>query len=392
MSNFCIVSEFNPLHKGHEYILNKARELGADTVTCLMSGNATQRGELAITDKYLRAEAAIKCGADLVLELPFPWSCGTADFFALAAVNIAEHFGDVLLFGSECGDISLLSECAKVCETQNFTDMYERYTKGGTGAGKAFGECLSNFGYKELGSNDLLGVAYIRIIERFKLSIKPMTVKRLGAEYNQEHTVDGEYQSATAMRKCIENNDIATMERYLPECMCEILKSEIDEGRITDMREADSVILGYFRLCPTSIFEGISDCDGGLSNRIVTAAKHSKTASEMFERLSTKRYTDAKLRRAVLFSLTGVKKQTMFTLPEYTTLLGANEQGRKLLARVKKEQSFKIVTKPADAPSDSVQFHLSERLDWFYGLARKNKISTDEFFRKNAYILTLTKE
>ena len=77
-------------------------------MTCIMSGNSTQRGELAITDKYLRAEAAIKCGADLVLELPFPWCSASAEYFALAAVSIAGAIGDSLLFGSECGDITRL--------------------------------------------------------------------------------------------------------------------------------------------------------------------------------------------------------------------------------------------------------------------------------------------
>ncbi len=391
MSKFCIVSEFNPLHRGHEYLLNRARELGADSVTCVMSGNATQRGELAITDKYLRAEAAIGCGADLVLELPYPWSCGTADFFSSAAVNIAAAFGDTLLFGSECGDISLLSECARACETKEFHDTYEKHTKDGMGAAAAFSECLSELGFPTLNSNDLLGVAYIRIIERYKLNIVPMTTKRLGADYNQENTVDGEYQSATAMRRAISDNDFASMEKYLPKCMCDILKNEIALGRITDMHEADSAVLGYFRLCQKSAFENIADCDGGLINRIIDAAKRSTTANEMLSRIATKRYTDAKIRRAVMFAMTGVKEEHLHTLPEYTTLLGANEAGRALLKENRKAGGIMVVTKPADAPRNAVQYTLSERLDSLYALARKNKMSTDAFFEKNAYILNLTK-
>ena len=88
MSIFGIVSEFNPFHLGHEYLISCAKEMGADAVVCVMSGNATQRGELSIVDKYLRAEAAVCGGADLVLELPFPWSSASAEGFASAAIHI----------------------------------------------------------------------------------------------------------------------------------------------------------------------------------------------------------------------------------------------------------------------------------------------------------------
>ena len=94
MSDFCIISEFNPLHNGHAYIIGKARELGAESVTCVMSGNSTQRGELSVVNKYLRAEAAVRCGADLVVELPYPWCSSGAEYFGRAAVSIARQFGD----------------------------------------------------------------------------------------------------------------------------------------------------------------------------------------------------------------------------------------------------------------------------------------------------------
>ncbi len=384
MPDFCIVSEFNPLHKGHEYILEQARHMGADRVICIMSGNATQRGELAITDKYLRAEAAIKCGADLVAELPYPWCSSTADIFAEAAVNIAAEFGDVLLFGSECGDIELLKRCALTCESDEFKTRYSELARGGVGSAAAFSQCLAELGYPTLKSNDLLGLAYIRIIIRYGLDIIPMTVKRQGADYNEAQRVEGEYQSATAMRRALLEGDMESLERYLPRCMCDILKSESEAGRITDLREADGTILGYFRLCG-EIPETTAETEGGLANRLISAANQSTTAQEMFSRLSTKRYTDAKLRRAVLFSMTGVKNGLLHTLPRYTTLLGADDRGRELLAKIRKDAGIRIVTKPADAPRDSEQYTVNQRLDGFYGLARKNKMSADEFFRKNAY-------
>ncbi len=391
MSNFCIISEFNPLHKGHEYIIRQARELGAHSLTCVMSGNAVQRGELAVADKYLRAEAAVKCGADLVVELPYPWSSATADFFAAAAVNIASHFGDVLLFGSECGDIGLLSDCARYCESDAFKSKYDTLIHSGIGSGEAFGKCIAEAGYGALSSNDLLGVAYIRIIYRHSLKMTPMTVKRSGADYNQRDTVDGEYQSATAMRHALERGDTEVLRQYLPSCMYEILANELEAGRITDISEADGAILGYLRLCSEDALLGIADTEGGLANRILSAAKESITTSQMLDTMKTKRYTDAKLRRALLYSLTGVRSELLRELPEYTTLLAANEQGRALLSQIRKTREINIVTKTADAPRNTAQYMAEEKLFALYGLARKNKMTLSEFFKKNAYILTLTK-
>ena len=65
-----IVAEYNPFHAGHaHHIVQTRRALGADTaIVCAMSGNFVQRGDLAVMEKYARAEAAVRCGADLVLK------------------------------------------------------------------------------------------------------------------------------------------------------------------------------------------------------------------------------------------------------------------------------------------------------------------------------------
>ncbi len=386
MPNFCIVCEFNPLHKGHEYLIKKARELGADKVTCVMSGNATQRGELAVVDKYLRAEAAVKCGADLVLELPYPWCSSSADYFATAAVSIAAGFGDVLLFGSECADAEYLEKAAGLCETDSFKLEYEARTSAGIGAAAAYVGILSEHGFEKLSSNDLLGIAYIRAIKRLGVNIKPMTVQRVGAAYNQANTVDGEYQSATAMRERIARQDVQALERFLPKPMFDIIRDETLKGTITDIKEADGAILGFLRLCDADELKNIADNEGGLSNRLVNAAMSSTSVEEMLAALRTKRYTDAKLRRATLFALTSVRAGALRRLPEYTQLLGANSKGRELLAQNRRKQTVRVVTKPADAPRRSEQYILSEKLDSLYGLARKEKFAADGLLRKKAYI------
>ena len=112
MSVYGIISEFNPFHNGHKYLIDTAKAEGAEAVVCVMSGNAVQRGDISVIDKYYRAEMALHCGAELVLELPYPWCAAGAEAFALCGVTIASSFADKLFFGSECGDIALLERAA----------------------------------------------------------------------------------------------------------------------------------------------------------------------------------------------------------------------------------------------------------------------------------------
>ena len=88
MKAIFIISEFNLLHRGHLRLFSACRDMAdGGAVVAVMSGSAVQRGELAAQDKYARAEAAVRCGCDLVLELPAPWSCSGAEFFAGAGVS-----------------------------------------------------------------------------------------------------------------------------------------------------------------------------------------------------------------------------------------------------------------------------------------------------------------
>ena len=106
-----IVAEYNPFHRGHLYHLERSRTLAeAEAVVCVLSGDFVQRGEPAVFSKFARAEAAVRAGADLVLELPLPWSIVSAEGFARGAVGLLEATGvvDCLSFGSECGDVAAL--------------------------------------------------------------------------------------------------------------------------------------------------------------------------------------------------------------------------------------------------------------------------------------------
>jgi len=111
-----VICEFNPFHNGHAHFLRKVKEaFPQKPVVCVMSGNFVQRGSFAIQEKYSRAKCAVLCGADLVLELPFPFSSLSAESFARSAVSVLNEIGvvDTLAFGCECTDAEALFHCAE---------------------------------------------------------------------------------------------------------------------------------------------------------------------------------------------------------------------------------------------------------------------------------------
>ena len=385
MKNIGIVCEFNPLHNGHERLLRYARELGAQRVVCVMSGNATQRGELAVLDKYTRAKAAIAAGADLVLELPFPWSSASAEYFARAAVAVLSGSCDTLLFGSECGDIDLICRAATLASTDDFREEYRRRTKSGEGAAGVYFDMLREAG-APLGSNDLLGVEYVRAIGELSVDMTPVTLKREGADYNDESIDGASYPSATAIRKMWQELGFEDSAKHMPRAAYEIYEKAYFEGEMCDIYQLSRAILMYFRLRSPEDLQSYAECEGGIANRLCSLAHECSSLEDLYEKLSTKRYTDAKLRRALLFCLSEVERELLCSLPEYTTLLAADAKGRELLSAQRKSGGIKVVTKPADEPAESAQTKASRRLDAIFTLAKMQPNASGEYLRRGAYI------
>ena len=384
MSIYGIICEFNPFHNGHKRIIDEARRLGADTVVVAMSGNAVQRGELAILDKYTRAKAAVLCGADLVLELPYPWSASSAQSFAQCGVEILSHFCDNIIFGSECGDMDYLQGAAKASAEDSFCEKYNDLLQKGEGAAKAYFSLLEEKGFSGLSSNDLLGVEYIKAGAKYP-NITFHTVKREGADYNEMRLGELECPSASAIRRSWEDGEY-DLSKYIPKEALEVFDEAIEKGEITDERLLSRALLMYFRLADADMLSSMAQADGGVANRICAIAQKSTSFEELFEELKTKRYTDAKLRRAILFSLTGVRDEILGQKPEYTTLLGADAKGRELLSKVRKDCAITVVTKPADAPKESEQYRLGRALESIFTLGLREARSLEDSYRKNAFI------
>ena len=387
--NFGIICEFNPFHKGHKYLFDKARELGAENIVCAMSGNSVQRGELAILDKYERARFALENGADLVLELPFPWSSGSAEYFAMAGIRALEPYCDALIFGSECGDIKVLKKAAELALTDEFCKALDERKKSGEGAASAYFSLIEEGIGVKLSSNDILGVEYIKSAKKCGACLEFFTVKRMGNAYRDNTVYEGEIPSASAIREALLSNDDRVFEEVCA-YTDRSLKNALEDGNITDISLLDTALLMHFRLASSTELSQYAEADGGIAERICSAARESSDFKSFWNAVKTKRYTDAKLSRAILFCLARVKRELLLQAPEYLYLLAANESGRALLSYVKKSKRndiITVITKPADAPQIGAQFEAEKRLNAIFSLARKNALSMGEAYRKNAFII-----
>ena len=385
-----VICEFNPFHAGHAYLLSRMRELVGEEglVVCAMSGRFVQRGEATMADPYLRAETALAGGADLVVELPFPWSAGSAEHFAAAGVEILTRLGvESLVFGSERGDLTLLSAAAESLEHPAFGETYAALCRKGTGTTAAYAEALRRVcstplpeGFPD--SNELLGIAYLRALRKTRaahgFAPEAYTVTRLGAGYRTDTLTEGEYPSATALRALIREAACdpvaleAILEGTMPtDSLSVLLEAVRREEAPLEGRRLVEFFHTYYRLKSPAELEHCAEWGGGIASHICRRAREEATPEGFFTSLRTKQFTDARLRRALLFGVLGVTEADLRVMPTHTTLLAANKKGCAYLKEWRKahkdDDTFTVVTKPADAP-EGRQRELGELADSLFTL------------------------
>ena len=384
-----IICEFNPFHNGHKYIVERAKEEG-DVLVAVMSGNFTERGEIAIADKYTRAEMAVRCGVDLVVELPFPSSVSSAEYFAEAGVRVLDRLGaQKIVFGSECGDIRKLKGAANIALDEKFLNVYRnRELSNSKGSAEAYFELLSEFLGEDadLSSNDMLGVEYIKAIIRNGSNIEPVTFSRLGDGFLEESVGDSCFASATALRGLIKG-DGENLSKYMPKEALQVLHKAMEDGDVPVLYEnIERGILLSLRLANKDDLENIAELSGGFGNRLIEAACNSGSFDELIKNASTKKYTTSKIKRGIINAVLGVKSEDIRQI-SYTSVLGANERGRDILSSLRKKKGgIAIVTKSADAP-EGRQKELLDRADSLYSLGYKDAKASDFIYKKRIYIV-----
>ena len=384
-----IIAEYNPFHKGHMYQIDRVRELvGSDTaIIAIMSGNFTQRGEIAIADKTVRAKSTIDCGVNLVLELPFPYSMSSAEFFAKSGVYIADKLGvvDYLVFGSECGDIIELSKIAEIFGSEEFRTKLCELEKCKEHKSLGFPQ-LCEMAYKSMVCdicncdftmpNNILAIEYLIALMELDSKIEPITIKRIGANYNEDFICDTEIQSASAIRSNFKDHDISALD-YVPKKARAIYFEAIKNGKMpADASLLDYSVISSFRLNSTAHDVDIHDAAGGLYNRLCEMSAEATSISSLMSMTDTKKYTKARIRRAIWNTYFGVTSSDVRALPSYTQVLAMDQIGRSVLKRIKKMSDFAVITKPSSYKDlgDVVikQKELSGKADSIYGLTLKN--------------------
>ncbi len=325
MKTAAVICEYNPFHYGHKYQLEQTRAAGATHIVAVMSGNFTQRGDVAIFDKYARARAALENGADLVLELPTRFSLSAAEGFARGAVQIIEALGcvDVLSFGAECGDIVALKEAAGASEYALHTEEFQELMRKGKPFPAALQEAVKAYYTEDVcevlsSPNNTLAVEYIKALDDIGSMIQPFAVQRSGAAHDSDDEDRG-YVSASLIRK-----KIAAGEDWSG------LAPLINEPA-ADIKRLETAILAKLRTMRRAEFENIYDAAQGLGERLYKAVRKAATLEELYFLTKTKRYTLARIRRAVLCAFLGIDKQTLNEPSAYIRILGMNGRGREIL-------------------------------------------------------------
>lgn len=364
-----LIAEYNPFHNGHKYHIEKAKEVAnADYAIVVMSGNFVQRGAPAIIPKHLRAEAALKCGADLVIELPVCYATGTAEQFAYGAVSLLEKLGCVnaICFGSECGDINLLWNVARLLcdETDEYKDALQAYLRSGMSfplaRQNALDKLYPNGNYGQLLSepNNILGIEYLKALYRLNSNIEPLTIQREVSHYHDTELQE-QFSSASALRGTITDGNFAQLYGQIPsECMPSL--EDGYEVRYPVYTNDFSLLLKYKLLNETSMsLVEYADVSEELANRICNRLNDYVSFEQFCELLKTKEITYTRISRALIHTLLGVKKSDNNEI-EYVRVLGFRKNSSDLLAYIKKTSSLPLISKLS--ASDNFAEHAKKML------------------------------
>lgn len=355
-----IIAEYNPLHNGHIYHLERARSLsGADYCVVVMSGNFVQRGEAACTDKYTRAAWALRGGADVVLELPSVYAVAPAERFAIGGVRTLANTGVVtdLAFGCEAPDLETLYQISDIIasEPPALQEAIKKHLALGKAYPRARFDALGEYGVPRAmleaiaQPNNILAVEYLSAIRAYAPTIEPLPIERVGTGYHSEE-ISGEFASATAIRKAIvegRREILTTMPSFVGGPLL------YDEQFIIPQEALGPLILTALRRMRMDELAALPDVAEGFENVIHKAVRTVRTIDAFFEAVKTKRYTLARCRRIAVCALLGVTaehvRQTMSSREgTYLRVLAFKKTARPLLGEMAKNRTSPMFVRNND--------------------------------------------
>ncbi len=375
-----VVSEFNPFHNGHKYLLSQLRAKGFDAVLCVMSGNFVQRGEPSVADKKIRASMAVESGADLVLSLPFPWSCASAEYFARGAVSVIGSLGcvDAIGFGSECADLSLLRECTSFLTHIDKNDIIniqkqEPRLSFAMARSKLAADKLGEKAFDVFSSpNDILAIEYMKAISLFGFPFEVYPVKRESASHDGKVS-SSVMCSSSVIRKQIAENNLADIREYVP------WETDAYIGSFRNINKSSyfSFLRGAILSRSPEELAQFAEIGGGFEYAIYREMLVCHDYDSLLTSLGSRHLTDAKIRRALLFASLGVNKESLTSLPLFTEVLACNDIGKELLAKCRKTSGITVLSKIANIKK------ASEEAKEQFKLQRKAEIAFETLFDNN---------
>lgn len=344
-----IIAEYNPFHNGHLYHLQKSLQVtGSSYSVAIVSGNFTQRGSTSLVDKWTKAEIALKNGIDLVLELPLFYSISSAENFSEGAIKILDSLKvvDYISFGSESGDISTLNMIADILykEPKAYKNILSHELSKGLSFPKARENALlmylndiRKFSNVLSSPNNILGIEYLKALKKYKSNIIPVTIERYNSNYH-DTSYRGNVASATAIRNIVKNNGWDILRKVVPENTFSTLLENIKVGHVVpDLSVFEKQIIYNLRKMSIQEIAQLPDVSEGLENAIKNAVNSCNSVVEFLNIIKSKRYTNTRLQRILVYALLGITKKDIDLSKKaipYIRVLGFNNKGKYLISEV----------------------------------------------------------
>lgn len=382
-----IVAEYNPFHNGHKYMIEQVRAKGATHVVAVMSGSVVQRGDVAVFDKHFRAQKAVENGVDLVIELPFPFSCSSGEVFARSAISILSGLGDEVInhlaFGCECDDIDLLIKAADASiELKDNELVRKRLSKGLSYPVSVCQTACEMYG-NDVGNvlkspNNTLAVEYIKAAKEMMPNAEFIPIKRQYAEHDSSQTFEG-IASASYIRELIYDKN--STELFCP--------YSIENSSQFFLENMEREILFRLSCGEKADFEKLSDCSSKLADKIVKVMSECPDSlNKFFELCKSKDLTMARLRRVIMHYILDARKCDIIS-PPYARILAFNKRGTEILNKCGGKLLIDTSLRALENSSKEAKriIHLENNGVHFQQACAKEKYKPENEYRKSVRII-----
>ena len=377
MKTLAIISEFNPFHNGHEYILNKSKNItSADIIISFMSGDFVQRGEAAFIDKFYRSDSVMKAGFDMVIEMPTFISLQSAEYFAHKSIEILEKLNiDYLAFGIENIDPDeFLDKTNSLIKNKGKIDKLTKHYMKNSSYTKASYEAITYFLGDDsyISSNNILALEYIKSMDKINSKIKAVPIKRYKSLNKDKNLGDGNFTSSTAIR----NNTKEDIKSFIPAYSYK----NINEF-YKNYKEADPdyfyQLFRYLLIIEDKKMEDILGFEQGIDNYLKQLAIDNVCCEDFLKEASTKRYTLSRIKRLMLNYILDNRSSLNTYDINFYKVLSFNKKSQYIF---RNHNMIPIIRKSDSKKLDTYNYKIYKKMieaSNLYSLATKREINID---------------